>query len=162
MNLCGRKACSSVSTDGLGRLAVQQVGALDVHHVLVAQRLQPLQLAKRRKADGGQAGRLDRAHVPAAALHAEHVESLPGDVGHARLHRGVAAAVQHQLRFTAQQARGVDAERQVLVDTFRGVAREGLPGVVVGPEVLHGVAYSPGSIPASLAIFTQVAISCSW
>ena len=35
MNLCGRKACSSVSTDGLGDLAVEQVAALDIDHVLV-------------------------------------------------------------------------------------------------------------------------------
>ena len=146
----------------VGRLAVEQVGALHVHHVLVAQRLQPLQLAQRREADGGQAGRLDGAHVPAAALHTEHVERLAGDVGHARLHRRVAAAVQHQLRFAAQQAGRVDAQGEVLADSLGGVAGDGLPGVVVGPEVLHGAAYSPGSIPASLAIFTQVAISCSW
>ena len=36
-NLCGRNACSSVSTDGLGEDGIDEIGALQGHHVLVGQ-----------------------------------------------------------------------------------------------------------------------------
>ena len=85
-----------------------------------------------------QPGRLDRAHVPAAALHAQHVDRRAGDVRHLGLHRGVAAAMQHQPRLAAQQARRVDAQREVLADALGGVLGDRGLGVAVGPEVLHG------------------------
>ncbi len=85
----------------VGRLAVQKVAALDIDHVLVGERLQAEQAAERGEAHRGQAGRLDRAHVPAAAFYAQHLDRFAGDVGHPRLHRRVAAAMQDQLGLAA-------------------------------------------------------------
>ena len=52
----------------------------------------------------GRPGGLDRRHVPAGALDAEHVDLLADEVGSARLDRGVAAAVQHELRVARRAA----------------------------------------------------------
>ena len=126
----------------VGRLAVQKVAALDVDHVLVGQRLQADQLAQRFETHRRQPGRLDRAHVPAAALDAQHLDGCAGDVGHLGLHRGVAAAMQHQPRLAAQQARRVDAQRQVLADTLGGMLGDRGLGVAVGPQILHWLSCS--------------------
>jgi hypothetical protein len=43
------------------------------------------------------------------------------------------------------------------------VSGDRLLGARRGPEIFHaGSLYSSGWMPASLAIFTQVAISCAW
>jgi hypothetical protein len=105
----------------VGRLAVQKVAALDVDHVLVGERLQAEQAAERREAHRGQAGRLDRAHVPAAAFYAQHLDRLAGDVGHPCLYRSVAAAMQHQPGLAAQQPRRVDAQCEIFADALGGM-----------------------------------------
>ncbi len=80
------------------RRRIDQVGALHAHHVFVGQRVARAQLAQRLEPHRRQAGGLDRAHVPAGALHAQHVDVVAVEIGNARLHRGVAAAVQDELR----------------------------------------------------------------
>ena len=81
---------------GVRRAGVEQIGALDAYHVLIGQRVAPAQPAQRREADGGQARRLDIAHIPAAALDAQHLGGVAEQVRHHGLDRGVAAPVQHQ------------------------------------------------------------------
>src|SRR5690606_27031850 len=78
-------------------------------------------------------------HVPAAALDAQDLDVLAGDVGDRRLDRRVAAAVQHQGGLAAEQPRGIDAERQILVHALLGVALDIAAGVGVAPLVLHRV-----------------------
>ena len=127
MNLCGRKACSRVSTDGLGASGIQQIDALEIDHVLVGQLVQLAQLAQRLQPHRRQAGRLDHAHVPARALDADHLHILAQLILDRGLDRGVAAAMQHQLRIAAQQPRGVGAHRQIRVDALGGVIGRRIP-----------------------------------
>ena len=101
------------------------------------QRLALAQPAQRREPHRGQAGRLDRRHIPAAALDAQHLGGFADEVGRHRLDRGVAAAVQHQLRVAAEQARGVDAQRQVAADPGGGVVRRHRFGIAVRPQATH-------------------------
>ena len=68
--------------------------------------------------DRRQALRLDDAHVPAAALDAEHVPFVADEIGGLGLDRGVAAAMQHEARIAAEQPRRVDAQRQVAADAL--------------------------------------------
>jgi hypothetical protein len=121
----------------VGRLAVQKVAALDVDHVLVGKRLQPDQLAQRFEPHRRQAGRLDRAHVPATALDAQHLDWRAGDVRHLGLHRGIAAAMQHQPRLAAQEPRRVHAQRQILANALGSMLGNRGLGVAVGPQILH-------------------------
>ena len=86
------------------RRRIEQPGALHAHHVVVAQRLAPAQLAQRLELDGRQARRIDRGHVPARALDAQHLVRLAGQVRHLGLERGVAAAVQHERGIAARAA----------------------------------------------------------
>ena len=137
--MCGRKACSSVSTEGFGEDGIDEVGALQRHHVLVRQPVELARLQQGVELHRRQALRLDDAHVPAAALDAEHVPRLADDVGCRGLARGVAAAMQHQPRVTAQQSRRIDAQRQVAADAFFSIVGDQLFGFGVVPEVLHGV-----------------------
>ena len=80
-----------------------------------------------------QALRLDDAHVPAAALDAEHVPLVADEVGGLRLDRGVAAAMQHQPGLAAQQPRRVDAQRQVAADAFLGIVGDQFFGFGIIP-----------------------------
>ena len=60
----------------IGRRRVEQVGALQPHHVLVGELFARAQLQQRRKPHRRQARGLDRGHVPAGALDAEHVDLI--------------------------------------------------------------------------------------
>ena len=131
---------------GVRRAGVEQIGALDAHHVLVGQRVAAAQLAQRREADRRQARRLDIAHVPAAALDAQHLGRLAEQVGHHGLDRGVAAAVQHQPRLAAEQPRGIDAQRQIGCDAALAVARDDRLGIAIRPQAAHRS--SSGMLPA--------------
>ncbi len=121
----------------VGRRRIEQIAPLHVDHVLVAQLAEPGEFAHRLQAHGGQPRRLDRGHVPAAALDAEHLDIFAGDVGLARLDRGVATAVQHQAGHAAQEARCVDPKRQVLVHALLVIALDGALGLAVAPETFH-------------------------
>jgi len=118
MNLCGRKACKSVSTDGFGASGSSR-------------------LAQWREADGGQSRWFDRGHVPAAALDAQYLYGVAEQIGHHRLDRGVAAAMQDEARIAAEQARGIDAQRQVAADRGLGIADGYSFGVGIRPQALH-------------------------
>ena len=89
---------------GVGGGRIDQVVALGGHHRLIAEGIQSPQGAQRLQAHRRVAGWLDRAEVPAGTLHAQHRNRFAQQAGHAGLHRGVAAAVQHQIRVGAQQA----------------------------------------------------------
>jgi len=86
----------------IGRRRIDQIGALQPHHVLVGQRFARAQFQQRRQPHRRQAGGLDRAHVPAGALDAEHFDVFAVEIADPRLHRGIAAAVQHQARIPTQ------------------------------------------------------------
>ncbi len=121
---------------------IQQQLALGRDHVLVREALQGAQLHQGLQAHGRMAGRLDLAKVPARALDAEHLDILAEHVASPRLHRGVAAAVQHQPRVPAEQPGGVGAQGQVFADALAGVAFDGRKGVLVAPETFHQAARS--------------------
>ncbi len=105
----------------IGRGRIDQVGALQRHHVLVAEAVQLARLQQRRELHRRQARRLDHRHVPAAALDAEHVPGVADEVGDFHLHRRVAPAMQHQARLAAKETGGVDAQREFAVETAFGV-----------------------------------------
>src|SRR5262249_24802573 len=80
---------------------------------------------------------LDRAHVPAAALDALHLGIVAEKIAHARLHRGVAAAVQDELGIAPEKPRGVDAQRHVGADPLRRVFPDKSLRVVIDPGAFH-------------------------
>ncbi len=102
----------------IGRGGVDEVCPLQRHHVLVAELVQRARLEERAHLDRRQALRLDDAHVPAAALDAEHVPLVADEVGGLGLAGGVAATMQHQAGFAAEQPRRVDAQRQIAADAL--------------------------------------------
>src|SRR5262249_37550033 len=59
------------------------------------------------------------------------------EVGHDRLHRSVAAAMEHEPRIAAEEARGIDAEREVAADPLPGIAMDHRLGRIVRPQALH-------------------------
>jgi len=85
-----------------------------------------------------QARGLDRAHIPTGAFDAENIDRIAVEIGEPRLHRGVAAAVQHQPRILAQQARGIDPERQIAAEIL--VAGYRRFGIAIVPRALHQLA----------------------
>mgnify|MGYP006992415780 CR=1 FL=1 len=132
---------------GVGRRRVEQARAQGRDHRLVAERLEPAQRLQRPQAHRRQPGRLDVRQVPAAALDARDLGEHSEVVGQRRLDRGVAAAVQHQRRLAAEQARAVHPQGQVLVAPARvegGVVRDRGAGVGVGPGAFHARDLSPG------------------
>ena len=64
----------------VGRGWIDEVGALQRDHILVGQLRQLARLEQGAEFDGRQALRLDDAHVPAAALDAEHVPFVADEV----------------------------------------------------------------------------------
>ena len=101
----------------IGRHRIDQVRALDAHHVLVGERRARAQLAQRRRAapPAGPPARSRAMSQPEPLTHSTSTSS-PSRSGMRGLHRGVAAAVQHELRIAAEQPRRVDAQRQVAAD----------------------------------------------
>ena len=121
----------------VGRRAVEQAPALGVDHVLVGQRLERGEGAHggephRRKALG-----FDGGHVVARPLDAHRLDGVAGEVGQDRLDRTVAAAVLDEARVAAEQAGGIDAQRQVGADPAGAVARDRRRGVAARPEAIH-------------------------
>jgi hypothetical protein len=78
-------------------------------HGLVVEGVERTESQQVRQAQGGQALGIDRCQIAAAPLYAEHVDLLAEQVPGARFHRGVPAAVEHEVGLFADQARGVDA-----------------------------------------------------
>jgi hypothetical protein len=119
------------------RSRVQQVDALEIDHVLVAERVETTQAAQLVQPHRGQALRLDIAHVPAAALHTEHLDVLAEPIFRRGLHRGVAAAVKHQLRIGTKQPRRIGAQSEVFAHAQRRIARDEFLCLGVGPAGFH-------------------------
>ena len=121
----------------IGRGRIDQIGALQPHHLFVGKIFARTKFYQRREPHRGQARGLDRAHVPAGALDAKNVDGVAVEIGDARLHRGVAAAVQHQARVLAEQTRGINPERQVAAEVFVSCDRR--VGVAIIPGALHAL-----------------------
>ena len=83
---------------GIGGAGIEQVRPLHAHHLLIREGAAPAQFAQRPEPYRRQPGGLDRRHVPTAALDAKHLDLLVEEVFHDHLDRGVAAAMQHELR----------------------------------------------------------------
>ena len=116
---------------------IDQVGALQAHHLFVGKFFARAKFFERRKPDRRQPRGFDRAHVPAGALDAKHVDGVAVEIGDARLHRGVATAVQHQARVLAKQTRGINPERQIAAEVFVSCDRR--VGVAIIPGALHAL-----------------------
>ncbi len=86
------------------------------------ERVEAAQAPQLMQAHRRQALRLDVAHIPAAALHAQHIDVFAELIFRGGLDRGVAAAMQHQLRIGTEQPRRIGAQRQI----FRSRACAGI------------------------------------
>jgi len=122
---------------GVGRAGIDQVRPLDAHHFLVREDCSLPQFAQRREANGRESSGLDRRHIPAAPLHAQHLDLLLEEILDDGLDRRVAAAVQHEFRLAAQEARGIDAQGEIAPDTFLGIAFDEPLGFHIGPQAVH-------------------------
>ena len=123
---------------GIRRCGIEQVQPLQIDHGLVGERVQRTEPPQRLKLHRRQAPRLDVGHVGAGALDGDDIVLLAEIVAKPRLDRGVAAAMQHEKGIAPEQARGVDAERDVGTDALGGVALHHLPRGDVVPLALHG------------------------
>lgn len=123
---------------GVGGGRIDQVLALGRHHRLIAEGLEDPQGLQGLQPHRRMARRLDRAQVPARSLDAQHPDRLAQQTVHGGFHRGVAAAVQHQLGVGPQQPGRVGAQGQVFVHPLVAVAGDRLAGGVIRPAMLHG------------------------
>ncbi len=96
-----------------GRGGVGHVGPQLVDHLWIRQLLEPGERQHVPHAHRGKTALFDGLEVPAAAFHIENILGLAKDVVLRDLDGRVAAAVQHQLGITTQEARAVDALREV-------------------------------------------------
>ncbi|MGN9913937.1 hypothetical protein ACTMTJ_41040 [Phytohabitans sp. LJ34] len=94
-----RQECVQKSLDTrIRRPGIDGRAAKLVHHVGVAEFVQRQQGAQAVEAQRGEAVRLDRRHIPAAALDVQDVDRFARQVRHGGLDRAVAAPVQHETR----------------------------------------------------------------
>ena len=121
----------------IGRHRVDEVRALRLHHLLVRHGVALEQHAQLGEPHRRQPGGLDHRHVGAGALDAEDVDLAPHQVRHAQLHRGVAAAVQHELRIAAEQPRRVDPQREIARHAARGITCDQRLGLGLHEAALH-------------------------
>ena len=131
----------------VGRRRVEQMAAKLVHHLDVGQRVEVAEPAQVGEVEAGQAGRLDRVEVPTRALDVDRLDRLAEEVAVDALDRGVPAAVHHQRRLRADQARGVDAQREVLAPG--GVTLHELARFLIRPATLHVISPPAKSEPRS-------------
>ena len=136
-NSCGRKACSSISTDGLGAVGSSRLARWTRTMSSSLSGLARAQLAQAARAAPPACPRARSRHVAARALDAQHLVRLAEQIGHLGLERGVAAAVQHERRIAAQQPRRVDAQRQRLARARGAVDLDRRAGVGISPAALH-------------------------
>ena len=86
------------------------------NHLRVAESLELEQLAQPLEAQRREAVGRDRRHVASGPLHVDRVDLAPGDVLPRRLHRRVAASVEHERRVRAEPLRRLHA----LLEIARG------------------------------------------
>ena len=122
----------------VGRAGIEQVQALHIDHRLVGQRVERAKFAQRLELHRRQTGWLDIGHVGARALDANDLVLKAEIVSPPRLHRRVAAAMQHEQRIAPQQPRGVDPKRDVFAYALLGVGLDRLARGFVVPLALHG------------------------
>ena len=137
---------------GVGGPRVDQRVAQHERHVLVGQAVERAQLAQPVEPQRRHARFVDGGHIAAGGLHAYDLGHLAQEVGGERLDRGVAAAVQHQARLAAEQARRIDAQRQIRSDALVGIAIDDHLRVALGPRAFHcsssrGQAAPAGRVP---------------
>ena len=99
---------------GLRSRPVDRLAAELLHHLLVGERRERGELAEALDAHGGEALWADGAEVAAAAFDVEDGDCLACRLGDGSLDAGVAAAVQDEPRIAPEEARSVDAEREIL------------------------------------------------
>jgi hypothetical protein len=121
---------------GRRRTGVEETDAELVHHLLVAQLVEPTEASQLREIDGRETGRLDAVQIPPAAFHEEGLDLLPDQGRDRALERRVAAAVHDEIRVATDQPRGVDAQRELLAPARREALDE-FRGLPVGPAALH-------------------------
>ena len=143
----------------IGRRRIEQVLALDAHHVFVAEFFARAQLAQAVEPHRRQPGRLDIGHVGARALDADDAGGFAEQVGDGRLHRRVAAAMQHQLRIAPEQACRVHAQGDVGADAVAGVAIHRRLRVAIDPGALHGML--PPSSMRRPVLLAKLASACA-
>jgi hypothetical protein len=122
----------------IGRRGIEQVQPLHVDHGLVGERSQRAEPPQRLELHRRQAPGLDICHVGAGALDGDDVVHLAKIVARLRLDRGVAAAMQNEQRIAAEEARGVNAERDVAGDALCGVGLDHLLRRTIIPLAFHG------------------------
>jgi len=122
---------------GRGGQRVDQEGALRPRHILVGKCFARAQCAQLIEPHGGKTGGLDRAHVPARAFDVKRLDLPAGKIARLGLQRGIAAAVQHEVRIGADQPRGIDAQRQVGRDALLAVTVDRGLGVALDPGGFH-------------------------
>ena len=109
----------------IGAGGVEHGAAQRVHHVRVFQPVQPAQRPHRVKPQAGHAGRSDCRQVMTRALNVQHVAPGTEQVRPHYLDRGIAAAMQHQVRVRPDQPRGIYLQRQSTVSLgFAGLGDE--------------------------------------
>ena len=130
-----RQECVQQGFDrGIWRLRVDQVLALQGHHILIAQGFARLQCPQPVQAHRGQPRRLDGCHVPARTLDAQNLGVTAVEVGDLGLHRRVAAAMQDQGGVATEKLRRIDPKRQIRIHTVRRIVLDGLVSVGFRPE----------------------------
>ncbi len=117
---------------------VEQGPADLVHHRGVVERFERPQAEQRAEIEGGVLGGPDGGHVDARRLDEDGGHVLAGDGPPRRLHRRVAAAVQHQRGFAPEQPARVCPERDSL-SPRRPVQIDGAGGVFFTPSVQHAI-----------------------
>ena len=133
-----RQECVQHDLDrGIGRCRIDEIGALDAHQFLIVDRIERAQPTQGCNPHGGKTRGLNGRHLGAGGFDTQHLDLFAEAVGHARFQRGVAAAMQHQLGVTAEQARGVDAQRQLAINPGFGALRDQRLGVALDPPALH-------------------------
>ena len=121
----------------IGRRGRDEARALNAHDIFVAERRPRPELAQTVEPHGGKIGRLDIGHVGTRAFDAQHRDLVAERVSHARLERGIAAAVQHELGIAAEQARRIDAQREIAADASAGIAVDRRLRFAVDPGGFH-------------------------
>src|SRR4030095_1261760 len=94
-----------------------------VHHLRVAQCLQPGELEEVLHPHWREPRFFDEFEVPTAALDVEYLFVLANEIALRNLYGGISAAVQHERLIAAEQARSVNAQAEIALERERfGVA----------------------------------------
>ncbi len=141
----------------IGCGTVEQVAALDCNHLLITEGLETGEFQQRGEPHGRQTRRLDRRHIPARALHAQHFCRLPGVIAQDGFDRRITTAMLDQARVAAEQASRICAQSQVFVGALCAIGFDRGSRVAVGPQVTHAPCSPPcrrlpgraGAIPST-------------